>query len=97
MTKHPNTATATTSEAPSTNSIAPLALRAREAAKVLGISERALWTATNAGQVPHVRVGRVTLYSIRALEEWLDEAEAALETYEERCQPQRMGEAHRSS
>lgn len=54
----------------------PLALRAPEAARVLGISERALWTATNAGEIPHVRVGRTTIYPVDALRAWL-EARAA--------------------
>jgi len=48
-----------------------LALRPREAAKALGISERTLWTLTRAGEIPHVRLGRAVLYSIDALRAWL--------------------------
>jgi predicted DNA-binding transcriptional regulator AlpA len=49
----------------------PLALRPREAAAALGISERKLWSLTQAGDVPHVKLDRVTLYPVAALEDWL--------------------------
>ena len=48
-----------------------LALRPKEAAKALGIGERLLWSKTNAGEIPHVRIGKAILYPIAALEEWL--------------------------
>ncbi len=48
-----------------------LAMRAREAAKALGVSERTLWDWTDKGQVPHIRRGRVVLYSVDALRQWL--------------------------
>lgn len=48
-----------------------LALRPREAAAALGISERLLWTMTKAGEVPHVRFGRAIVYPVAKLEEWL--------------------------
>jgi excisionase family DNA binding protein len=50
-----------------------LALRPRQAAKVLGISERHLWALTAAGQIPHTKLGRATLYPVAALKRWLDE------------------------
>lgn len=49
----------------------PLALRSKEAARALHISERKLWEMTNRGQIPHLRVGRVLLYPIAAIEKWL--------------------------
>lgn len=49
----------------------PLALRPREAAKLLAIGQRTLWELTKKGEVPHTRVGRAVLYPYRALEEWL--------------------------
>ena len=49
----------------------PLALRPREAAKALGISERTLWAMTARGEVPHFRIGRSVLYSVDSLREWL--------------------------
>lgn len=50
---------------------APMALRPREAAKVLGIGARLLWSETNAGRIPHVRIGRAVVYPLDALREWL--------------------------
>jgi len=48
-----------------------LALRPREAARALGISERTLWAWTHDGTVPHVRVGRTIMYPVDGLREWL--------------------------
>lgn len=49
----------------------PLALRARDAARLLGISERSLWSLTKCGDVPHVRIGRTVTYPVEALRAWL--------------------------
>ncbi len=53
----------------------PLAYRPREAAKVLGISERLLWQLTHDGHVPCVRIGtgkrRAVLYPVTELQAWL--------------------------
>ncbi len=53
----------------------PLALRPREAAKVLGISERLLWQLTHDGHIPCVRIGtgkrRAVLYPVTELQAWL--------------------------
>ena len=51
--------------------VPPLALRPREAAAALGISERTLWGLKAQGRIPFVQVGRVTLYPVRELEAWL--------------------------
>ena len=52
---------------------APLAVSRQDAAALLGISERLLWTMTNAGKIPHVRIGTRVLYPVDALRLWLDE------------------------
>lgn len=53
----------------------PLALRPRDAARLLGISPRTLWGWTHAGIVPCVRVGtgkrRTVLYPVADLQAWL--------------------------
>jgi excisionase family DNA binding protein len=55
-----------------TASPSPLALRPREAAKALGLSERSLWALTSPrGPIPAAKVGRSVLYSYRDLEAWL--------------------------
>lgn len=44
-----------------------------EAAEMLGISERLLWTWTNAGSIPHVRIGARALYPVDELRRWLEQ------------------------
>lgn len=65
-----------------THSFDPLAYRPREAAAVLGISQRLLWQLTHDGVIPCVRVGggkrQTVLYPKATLEAWLTrEAESA--------------------
>ncbi len=48
-----------------------LALRAPEAAKALGISQRSLWQKTKSGEIPHTTLGRTILYPVEALRDWL--------------------------
>ena len=50
-----------------------LTVNRREAAEMLGISERLLWTLTNAGEVPHLRLGSRVLYPVEALKQWVEE------------------------
>ena len=50
-----------------------LALRPREAARALGIGERLLWSKTNAGEIPCVRIGRAVVYPVASLVAWLAE------------------------
>ncbi len=50
-----------------------LTINRREAAEMLGISERLLWTLTNAGEVPHLRLGSRVLYPVEALRQWIEE------------------------
>lgn len=53
-----------------------LALRPREAALSLGVSERTLWALTASGQIPHCRAGKRLLYPVALLNQWLvDQAE----------------------
>lgn len=53
----------------------PLAFRRREAAKMLGISERLLWQLTKDRRIPFVHVGgtkrKTVLYPLAELEAWL--------------------------
>lgn len=51
-----------------------LALRPAEAAEALGIGERLLWTETNRGAIPHLRIGgKAIVYPVDSLREWLAE------------------------
>jgi len=48
-----------------------LLLRPSEAAKCLGMSERSLWSLTDAGTIPCVRLGRSVRYDLDVLREWV--------------------------
>ena len=48
-----------------------LAVRPREAARMLGISLRYLQELTHNGEIPHIKLGRATLYVVEDLREWL--------------------------
>ncbi len=49
-----------------------LAVRPKEAAKLLGISQRTLWSLSSPrGPIPCARIGRVTLYPVDRLRRWL--------------------------
>jgi excisionase family DNA binding protein len=52
-----------------------LAVRPRQAAKAIGISQRLLWQLTRDGRIPCVRVGsgkrRIVLYPVAELRAWL--------------------------
>ncbi len=48
-----------------------LALRARDAAKAISISERLLATLVAQKRVPHVRINSVLLFPVRELQDWL--------------------------
>jgi excisionase family DNA binding protein len=56
-----------------TGATAPLALRPKDAAKALGIGARLLWSLTNQGVIPHIKLGRATLYPTDLLRAWLAE------------------------
>lgn len=60
------------------STVPSLALRPRDAAKSLGISERLLWEWTRRGLIPHVRLGKVLLYPTDGLREFLRERSQAL-------------------
>jgi hypothetical protein len=51
-----------------------LLVNASEASKMLGISDRTLWTISHPrGSVPVVKIGSRVLYSVAALERWISE------------------------
>ena len=50
----------------------PVAICAKEAARMLGIGQRKLWSLTNRGDIPRFRIGRSVRYSVPALVEWID-------------------------
>jgi Helix-turn-helix domain len=51
--------------------IEPLVVDATEAAQMLSIGKRKLWSETNCGNIPCVRIGRAVRYSIESLREYV--------------------------
>jgi excisionase family DNA binding protein len=51
---------------------APLLVEAREAARLLSISERTLWGLTASGAVPCVRLGRAKRYAMQDLTSYVE-------------------------
>jgi excisionase family DNA binding protein len=54
-----------------------LLVTAREAAAALSISERTLWTLTQSGDIPVVRLGRSVRYSVEALREHIAQIQSS--------------------
>ncbi len=50
----------------------PLLVDAKRAAAMLSIGTRTLWSMTNAGEIPHVRIRSRVLYPIEDLRGWID-------------------------
>lgn len=73
MSRRPTRPIAAQSAASQADAPLMLALRPREAARSLGISERLLWSLTNRGEIPHLKLGRATLYPVDQLQQWLRE------------------------
>jgi hypothetical protein len=49
-----------------------LLVSAKEAARILAISTRKLWTETNCGAIPSIRIGRAVRYAIVDLHAYID-------------------------
>ena len=56
----------------SPQSVPPILLNLKDAARALAVSDRSLWEWTKAGKVPHVRLGRRVLYSPDDLRRWVE-------------------------
>ena len=56
-----------------TDPTTPLAIRPREAARLLSISERTLYSLSHPrGPIPCIRLGRSVRYSVAAIREYLE-------------------------
>jgi excisionase family DNA binding protein len=62
-------------------SSANLLWKRSQAAKALGISERTLWSLTQAGTIPYVKIGRSVRYAPDELKAWV----SAQKSMEESC------------
>ena len=43
----------------------------REAARLLAISTRKLWSLTDCGEIPCLRIGRAVRYAVEDLQQWV--------------------------
>lgn len=57
---------------PSTPHPDPILVGMTEAARMIGVSARTLWSMANAGELPTVRIRRRVLFNVAALREWVD-------------------------
>ncbi len=51
----------------------PLLVSPREAARMLSLSERTLWSLTASGNLPRIKLGRLVRYSIDDLRQFIDQ------------------------
>lgn len=58
----------------SKQTLTPLLISGREAAKLLSVCERTLYSLTKAGEIPAVRIGRAVRYSMDELQAWVKRA-----------------------
>jgi excisionase family DNA binding protein len=54
-----------------------LLLRPRDAAAALAVCEKTLWTLTDRGEIPVVKIGRAVRYDPRDLSAWIDRQKTA--------------------
>ncbi len=57
---------------PQNRSPDPVLLKPKEAAALLSVSERSLWTLMRNGEIPHIRIGKSVRYYISDLKEWIE-------------------------
>jgi excisionase family DNA binding protein len=55
----------------SSDAIEPLLVDSPTAIRLLSVSPRLLWTMTNRGEIPHVRLGRRVLYPLDRLKAYV--------------------------
>jgi excisionase family DNA binding protein len=66
------TAKHTMNHGPGAEVPAPLLVTPREAAALLSISERTLWSMTKTGEISVVRIGRTVRYDPHDLRRWIE-------------------------
>lgn len=54
------------------NAPPPLLVNAEAAARMLGIGTRKLWSLSNSGRLPVIRIGRAVRYDVRDLVAFID-------------------------
>lgn len=49
----------------------PLLVNSREAARLLSLSERSLWSLSASGEIPRIKVNKCVRYSVEDLRDWI--------------------------
>ena len=50
----------------------PLSVNGKTAARMLGVSERMFWELRNRGEIPHIKLGRLTRFAVEDLKRFLE-------------------------
>ena len=50
----------------------PLSVNGKTAARMLGVSERMFWELRNRGEIPHIKLGRLTRCAVEDLKRFLE-------------------------
>jgi excisionase family DNA binding protein len=50
----------------------PLSVNGKTAARMLGVSERMFWELRNRGELPHIKLGRLTRFAVEDLKRFLE-------------------------
>lgn len=56
--------------APLAEAAEPLLVGIDDVARLLNVSSRTVWSLTNSGSLPHLRIGRRVLYPVDGLRRW---------------------------
>jgi len=49
----------------------PLLVNSREAARLLCVSQRTLWTLADTGQIPRLKIGKIVRFDVSDLRAWI--------------------------
>jgi excisionase family DNA binding protein len=50
----------------------PLSVNSKTAARMLGVSERMFWELRHRGEIPHIKIGRLTRFVVEDLKRFLE-------------------------
>ena len=50
----------------------PLSVNGKTAARMLGVSERMFWELRTRGEIPHIKLGRLTRFAVEDLKRFLE-------------------------
>lgn len=75
-------------ETANASQVQPLLVNEREAAMLLGVSPRTVWTLADAGELPVIRIGRRKFYRRQSIEQFIIGRETRSSGGSSKCSPQ---------